>query len=79
MNIGIQVFNKRNMIYIILSLLFIPISLLIRKLNLGFCITMILIIVVCLLLYCMVLYIRKDNNLIFILNKFKGKLKVGKK
>lgn len=77
MNIGVNVFNKNNLTYIILSLLFIPISLLIRKLSLGFYITMILIIVLCMLLYFIVLYIKKDNNMIFILNKFK--LKVGKK
>ena len=73
MNINIQVFNKKNMTYIILSFLFIPISLLIRKLNLGFYITMILIMTVCILFYFIVLYIKKDNNLIFILDKFKGR------
>lgn len=77
MNIGVNVFSRNNLTYIILSLLFIPISLLIRKLSLGFYITMILIIVLCMLLYFIVLYIKKDNNMIFILNKFK--LKVGKK
>ena len=79
MNINVQVFSKKNMTYIILSLLFIPISLLLRKLNLGFYITMILIIITCMLLYFIVLYIKKDNNLMFILDKFKNKLKVGKK
>ena len=67
------------MTYIILSLLFIPISLLLRKLDLGFYINMILIIITCMLLYFIVLYIKKDNNLMFILDKFKNKLKVGKK
>lgn len=52
---------------------------LLRKLNLGFYITMILIIITCMLLYFIVLYIKKDNNLMFILDKFKNKLKVGKK
>ena len=79
MNINVQVFSKKNITYIILSLLFIPISLLLRKLNLGFYITMILIIITCMLLYFIVLYIKKDNNLMFILDKFKNKLKVGKK
>ena len=40
---------------------------------------MILIIITCMLLYFIVLYIKKDNNLMFILDKFKNKLKVGKK
>ena len=79
MNINVQVFSKKNMTYIILSLLFIPMSLLLRKLNLGFYITMILIIITCVLLYYLVLYTQKDNNLMFILDKFKSKLKVGKK
>ena len=79
MNINVQVFSKKNITYIILSLLFIPISLLLRKFNLGFYITMILIIITCMLLYFIVLYIKKDNNLMFILDKFKNKLKVGKK
>ena len=79
MNINVQVFSKKNMTYIILSLLFIPISLLLRKLDLGFYINMILIIITCMLLYFIVLYIKKDNNLMFILDKFKNKLKVGKK
>ena len=78
MNINIQVFSKKNITYKILSLLFIPISLLIRKLNLGFYITMILIMIVCILLYYIVLYIKKDNNLMFILSKFKIKLKAVK-
>lgn len=79
MNINVQVFNKKNITYIILSLLFIPISLLIRRFNLGFYVTMILIIITCILLYYIVLYIKKDNNLMFILDKFKIKLKVVKR
>lgn len=78
MNINISVFNKKNMTYIILSLLFIPISFIIRSFKLSFFVNMILIIVVCMLLYFTILFIKKDNNLMFILNKFKGKLKVGK-
>lgn len=79
MNINVQVFSKKNITYIILSLLFIPISIVIRKLNLGFYVTMTLITIICVLLYFIVLYIKKDNNLLFILDKFKGKLKVGRK
>lgn len=79
MNINVQVFSKKNITYIILSLLFIPISFVFRKLNLGFYVTMTLIIIICVLLYFIVLYIKKDNNLLFILDKFKGKLKVGRK
>lgn len=79
MNIDVQVFNKKNMIYTILSLLFIPISLLIRSLEFGFFLNMILIIVICMGLYFIVLFIKRDSNLLFILDKFKNKLKEGKK
>ena len=76
MNINVSVFSKRNLVYIILSLLFIPISLIIRCFKLNFYINMIMIMIVCIAMYFIVLYLKKDNNLMFILSKFKGKLKV---
>ncbi len=79
MNIDVRVFSKKNMTYILLSLLFIPISLIIRSLNINFYINIIVIVIICSLMYFIVLYIKKDNNLLFILDKFKGKLKVGRK
>lgn len=79
MNIDVRVFSKKNMTYILLSLLFIPISLIIRSLELNFYINIIVIVIICSLMYFIVLYIKKDNNLLFILDKFKGKLKVGRK
>ena len=79
MNIDVRVFSKKNMTYILLSLLFIPISLIIRSLKLNFYINIIVIVIICSLMYFIVLYIKKDNNLVFILDKFKGKLKVGRK
>ena len=79
MNIDVRVFSKKNMTYILLSLLFIPISLIISSLKLNFYINIIVIVIICSLMYFIVLYIKKDNNLLFILDKFKGKLKVGRK
>lgn len=79
MNIDVRVFSKKNMTYILLSLLFIPISLIIRSSKLNFYINIIVIVIICSLMYFIVLYIKKDNNLLFILDKFKGKLKVGRK
>ena len=73
MNINVSVFSKRNIVYIILSLLFIPISLIIRCFKLNFYINMIVIMIVCMAMYFIVLYLKKDNNLMFILSKFKGK------
>ena len=77
MKLNIEIISKRNTIYFILGLLFIPISLIIRSLNLGFIITLTLIIMTCSVMYFIVLYIKKDINLLFILDKLKRKLKVG--
>lgn len=77
LKLNVDVFSKKNMLYLFLGLLFIPISIIIRKLNLGFIITLSSIVVVCSMIYIVILYIKKDNNLIFILDKFKKKMKVG--
>lgn len=71
MKINVSFFNKKNFTYLILSLLFIPISLFIRSFGLNFYLNMFLIISICVLLYFVVLYIKGDQNLIFILRKFK--------
>lgn len=78
MKIKIKIFTKQNITYLFLGILFIPISLIIKKLGLSFLLTLGLIIISCSLLYIIVLYVRKDNNLIFILSKFKRKVKIGK-
>ncbi|MDD6093176.1 MAG: flippase [bacterium] len=78
MKLNVEIISKKNSIYLILGLLFIPLSFVVRKLNLGFIITLALIIILCSFMYFIVLYIKKDNNLLFILDKFKRKLKVGK-
>ena len=77
MNLSVRFFTKENMTYLILGILFIPISMVIKKFNLGFWVTIGMVMLVCCLLYFVVLLIKKDKNLIFILNKFKIKLKVG--
>lgn len=73
MNINIKIFTKSNLTYLILCLCFIPISLLIRWLNLGFVLTLSLIIILCGLLYIITLFVKKDNNLMFTLDKLKIK------
>lgn len=78
MNIEIKIFTKQNIIYLLLGILFIPISLIIKEMKLSFIITLGLIVILCSLLYITVLYMRKDNNLMFILSKFRGKVKIGK-
>lgn len=74
LNLNVGIFEKRNINYIVLSLLFIPISLLVRIFNLNFYITIVLIIILCMSVYFGVLFIKKDNNLLFVLSKFKKKV-----
>lgn len=61
--------SKQNLTYLVLSLLFIPISLLIKFINFGFYINIIIIIVLCVSLYGGVLLLKKDENLMLIKNK----------
>ena len=61
--------------YLILSLSFIPISLLIRLANFGFVLNLLLIIFICVILYVGILFYKKDENLFLIINKFFGKLR----
>ena len=77
MKINVRVFTKQNITYLVLGMLFIPISLIIRLFDLSFMITLGLIVMVCALLYISVLFIKKDNNFIFIISKFKRKV-IGK-
>ena len=78
MKLKVSIFSKQNILYLFLGILFIPISIIIRKIGLSFFITLVLIIISCSLLYLIVLLIRKDNNLLFILEKIKSKAKRGK-
>lgn len=71
MKINVSFFNKKNFTYLFLSVMFIPISLFIRSFNLNFYLNMLLIILVCVLMYFIVLYIKGDQNLMFILRKLK--------
>lgn len=73
MNINVKIFTKNNITYFILGLLFIPVSLIIKTFNLSFAVTIGLMVVSCTLLYFTLLLIKKDNNLLFIINKFKRK------
>lgn len=76
MQIDVQLLNKKHIKYFITSLLFIPISLLIKRLNLGFAYTSLLVIGICGILYFLVLFISKDENYNYIVSKMPiGKLK----
>ncbi len=74
MKIELKIFSKQNLTYGILALCFIPISMLIKYINLGFYINIIAIMLICILLYVGVLFIKKDSVLNMILKKFLGKL-----
>lgn len=72
LEIDVKVMSKQNILYMILSLCFIPISYLIKYINFGFYINIIIIIFTCVLLYCGVLYLKKDENIFIIIDKLKG-------
>ena len=75
LQISLRIFDGSNKIYMLLSILFIPISLLIRLFNLPFIINIIVTMIVCVTFYVGILYLRKDENLLLILDKVFGKLK----
>lgn len=74
MNLNVRIFTKSNFTYFILGLLFIPISLIIRSFNLGFIMTLGLIVISCVIIYFAILFIKKDNNVFFVLDKLKRKV-----
>lgn len=78
MKIKVPLVTKQNIAYLILSILFIPISYIVKKINFGFYINIIIIITICASLYSGVLLIKKDESLYIIINKLKNKLKLNK-
>ena len=78
MKIKVPLVTKQNIAYLILSILFIPISYIVKKINFGFYINIIIIITICASLYRGVLLIKKDESLYIIINKLKNKLKLNK-
>lgn len=74
LKLNYKLFTKQNMLYILLGFAFIPISLFVRLLNVGFFTTIVIIMLLCMSLYVGVLYYKKDENLKFILNKFFRKI-----
>lgn len=68
--IKLEIFTKRNITYFILSLLFIPISLIVREMEFTFAVRTLLIIFTCVLEYCGILLLKKDKIFIRVINKF---------
>lgn len=73
LDIDLNIFDGNNKIYLILGLCFIPITLLIKLIKLPFVLSVILIILACSIFYIGILYLKKDENLMLILNKFLNK------
>lgn len=69
LNINISLFTKQNFIYLLLSCLFILIAYIVKLINFGFYINIILIITLSISCYVGVLFILKDKNLEMIMNK----------
>ena len=74
LKLNYKLFTKQNILYILLGFAFIPISLFVRLLNVGFFTTIAIIMLLCISLYVGVLYYKSDENLKFILNKFFRKI-----
>ncbi len=64
-----KLISKQNLSYLILSIMFIPISYIIKLIDFGFYINIIIIITLCTLLYGIVLILIKDENVLLIKDK----------
>ena len=76
LNLNIRILTKQNVSYLILCILFIPISYIIRLANLNFWIILLLITIICVLFYFGILYIKKDDNLLLAINKLFKKINI---
>lgn len=74
MKINVNLITKQNFIYLFLSLCFIPIAYIVKKINFGFYTNILLIIFLCIVFYGGVLLLKKDNSIYIIINKLKNKL-----
>ena len=75
LSIPFHFISKTNLRYIVLSLTFIPITLAIRHIGLGYIWTSILSVGICMAVYFGVLLLLKDKILMFLMGKVLGKLK----
>ena len=75
LGLNIPIFTKDNVSYLFLGASFVPIAYAIRLLNLGFFLNMFLVVIVCMVFYIGILYLRKDGNLILASTKIIGKFK----
>ena len=69
MKLEISLLNKNYIKYFITSMLFIPIAIIIKKINLGIMFNAILIVGICGSLYFLMLYLTRDENYNYIISK----------
>lgn len=74
MNIKVPIITKQNITYLGLSLCFIPISYIVKRIDLGFYANIVVIMALCMGLYGVVLLLKKDESIYIIINKLKNKL-----
>lgn len=75
LNLNIPILTKQNITYLLLCVLFIPISYVIRLFKLNFWINFGLIVITCAAVYLGVLLLKRDDNLFLAASKVFGKIK----
>lgn len=72
MKVKFNIFTKKNLLYLGLSLLFIPIAIIVKLINFGFYINIIIIMALCCAVYGLTLLLIKDENVFFVIDKAKN-------
>lgn len=78
LGIIVPIFEKRNLNYFFLSILFIPIAFLVKLFNFSMIVNIVLIILICGIIYVGVLYLKKDHILLYLYDKFFKRNRLGK-
>lgn len=73
LEINFHFFTGTNIKYILLSLLFVPITWLVRQLELGIILNCIIIVPICILIYFGILLLSRDETMLFLTKKVFGK------
>ena len=73
LEIDFHFFTRTNIKYILLSLLFVPITWLVKQLGFGMIVNCIVIVPICILVYFGALLLLKDETMLFLTKKVLGK------
>lgn len=79
LKLKINFITKQNLLYLLLGVLFIPISVIVKLIDFGFLYNILIIMTLCCALYVGILFVKKDENLFIIINKFFNRFKRSKK